>query len=195
MVGKVQLELRPFLNPWWEVGLSLTARGLSSGLVPAGKRSFQMWFDLVDHQLRSRSRVARCARSHCASAASATSTPHSCRPWTNSTSPWRSTRCRPSRSDALPAGQRAQRLRRVGDRTLVAGHALRRTGDPALPRRVQARAAPFSSTGVALTSTTPTSTGARRPSPRTPTRSAATERTRRTSRWASGRVRETRPSR
>jgi len=52
MVGKVQLELRPFLNQWWEVGLSLTARGLSSGLVPAGKRSFQMWFDLVDHQLR-----------------------------------------------------------------------------------------------------------------------------------------------
>jgi len=33
------------------------------------------------------------------------------------------------------------------------------------------------------------------PCPRTPTRSAASERTRRTSRWASGRGRETRPSR
>lgn len=52
MVGKVQLELRPFLNQWWEVGLTLTARGLTSGLVPAGERSFQMSFDLVDHQLR-----------------------------------------------------------------------------------------------------------------------------------------------
>ncbi len=52
MVGKVALELRPFLNQWWEVGLTLNSRGLSSGLVPTGERSFEMTFDLVDHQLR-----------------------------------------------------------------------------------------------------------------------------------------------
>ncbi len=52
MVGKVALELRPFLNQWWEVGLTLSSRGLTSGLVPTGKRSFEMTFDLVDHELR-----------------------------------------------------------------------------------------------------------------------------------------------
>ena len=35
MVGKVKLDLCPFINQWWEVALSLTARGLSSGLIPS----------------------------------------------------------------------------------------------------------------------------------------------------------------
>lgn len=52
VVGKVQLELRPFENQWWEVGLSLTSRGLATGMIPAGDRSFQICFDLVEHELR-----------------------------------------------------------------------------------------------------------------------------------------------
>jgi hypothetical protein len=51
MVGKVKLDLCPFINQWWEVALSLTARGLSSGLIPTGERSFQIDFDLIDHRL------------------------------------------------------------------------------------------------------------------------------------------------
>jgi hypothetical protein len=51
MVGKVKLDLCPFINQWWEVALSLTARGLSSGLIPAGERSFQIDFDLIAHRL------------------------------------------------------------------------------------------------------------------------------------------------
>jgi hypothetical protein len=52
VVGKVKLALCPFLNQWWEVAFALTARGLSTGLVPAGDRSFEAVFDVVDHVLR-----------------------------------------------------------------------------------------------------------------------------------------------
>lgn len=52
IVGKVQLEMRPFVNQWWEVGLILTARGLASGLIPLAARSFQFHFDFLEHVLR-----------------------------------------------------------------------------------------------------------------------------------------------
>lgn len=52
VVGKIQLALCPYLNEWWEVALRLTARGLTTGLVPAGGDSFQIDFDFVDHRLR-----------------------------------------------------------------------------------------------------------------------------------------------
>lgn len=51
MIGKVKLELCPFINQWWEVALSLTATGLSSGLIPAGSRSFEIDLDLLAGRL------------------------------------------------------------------------------------------------------------------------------------------------
>jgi hypothetical protein len=51
VVGKVQLEMRPFVNQWWAVGFGLTARGLASGLIPLGGRSFQFHFDFLEHVL------------------------------------------------------------------------------------------------------------------------------------------------
>ena len=41
LVGKVKLELCPFLNQWWEVAFYLTPRGFTTGLIPWQTESFQ----------------------------------------------------------------------------------------------------------------------------------------------------------
>ena len=55
IVGKVKLELSPFLNEWWNVALYPTARGLTAFTIPgssgARHRVFQVDFDFVDHRL------------------------------------------------------------------------------------------------------------------------------------------------
>jgi hypothetical protein len=51
VVGKVKLELTPFLNEWWNVALTVTARGLTTGPIPAGNRIFEIDFDFIDHTL------------------------------------------------------------------------------------------------------------------------------------------------
>ena len=51
MVGKVKLRLSPWLNEWWQVALSLTARGLTTGPLRYGARAFDINFDFIDHRL------------------------------------------------------------------------------------------------------------------------------------------------
>ena len=51
VVGKVKLALTPFLNDWWNVTLSVTARGLTTRTIPVGRRLFQLDFDFIDHRL------------------------------------------------------------------------------------------------------------------------------------------------
>lgn len=51
IVGKVALALAPPLNHSWGIALHLTARGLTTPLLPHGDRSFTIEFDFVDHQL------------------------------------------------------------------------------------------------------------------------------------------------
>jgi hypothetical protein len=51
IVGKVKLALTPFLNEWWNVAFHLTARGLTTGLIPYQERAFEVRFDFVDHNL------------------------------------------------------------------------------------------------------------------------------------------------
>jgi len=51
IVGKVKLALVPFLNEWWNVPLYLTARGMTTGLIPYGDRAFEIRFDFIDHNL------------------------------------------------------------------------------------------------------------------------------------------------
>jgi len=51
IVGKVALALRPFLNEWWQVAFPLTARGMTTGLIPYRDRAFQVDFDFIDHNL------------------------------------------------------------------------------------------------------------------------------------------------
>ena len=51
IVGKVKLELCPFLNQWWEVSFHLTARGLNTGPIPWRGESFDIDLDFIDHRL------------------------------------------------------------------------------------------------------------------------------------------------
>jgi Family of unknown function (DUF5996) len=51
IVGKVKLELTPFLNEWWNVAFTLTSRGLTTGPIPAGDGTFAVDFDFIDHTL------------------------------------------------------------------------------------------------------------------------------------------------
>jgi hypothetical protein len=51
VLGKVRLALTPFEREWANVPLSLTARGLTSGLIPAGERAVQLELDCVAHSL------------------------------------------------------------------------------------------------------------------------------------------------
>jgi hypothetical protein len=51
VVGKIRLARTPWLNHSWHVTLYVTARGLSTGLIPADGSSFQIDFDFIDHVL------------------------------------------------------------------------------------------------------------------------------------------------
>ncbi len=51
IVGKVKLELCPFLNQWWEISFHLTARGLNTGSIPWQGESFEIDLDFIDHRL------------------------------------------------------------------------------------------------------------------------------------------------
>jgi hypothetical protein len=51
IVGKVRMALTPLVNHWWNVPLYVTARGLTTSLIPYGDISFELWFDFLRHQL------------------------------------------------------------------------------------------------------------------------------------------------
>ena len=51
IVGKVKLELSPFLNEWWNVAFAVTPRGLTTSAIPEAQRMFQVDFDFMDHRL------------------------------------------------------------------------------------------------------------------------------------------------
>jgi hypothetical protein len=51
VIGKVKLELAPFLNHWWEVSFFVTANGMTTGLIPYGSEAFQMDMNFIDHSL------------------------------------------------------------------------------------------------------------------------------------------------
>lgn len=51
IVGKIRLSRTPWLNHSWHVTLYVSARGLTTGPIPDGERSFQIDFDFVDHVL------------------------------------------------------------------------------------------------------------------------------------------------
>jgi hypothetical protein len=51
IVGKVRLALAPKTNHWWNVALYVSARGLTTSVIPYGERVFEIEFDLLEHQL------------------------------------------------------------------------------------------------------------------------------------------------
>ena len=52
IVGKIRLTQTSWLNHSWHVTLYVTARGLTTGVMPYGTRSFELILDLVEHALR-----------------------------------------------------------------------------------------------------------------------------------------------
>jgi hypothetical protein len=55
IAGKIRLALTPWLNHSWHVALYVTARGLTTGPMPADDRMLQIDFDFIDHVLWLRS--------------------------------------------------------------------------------------------------------------------------------------------
>ena len=51
IVGKIRLARTPWVNHAWHVTLRVSARGLTTALIPNGAGAFQLEFDLLDHQL------------------------------------------------------------------------------------------------------------------------------------------------
>lgn len=52
VVGKVRMSLSPHINHWWQVPLYVTARGLTTSLIPYHyQQAFEVQFDLTDHNL------------------------------------------------------------------------------------------------------------------------------------------------
>jgi len=51
VVGKVRLALEPMINHWWQVTLYVSARGLTTSIMPAGDRGLEIEFDFIDHVL------------------------------------------------------------------------------------------------------------------------------------------------
>jgi len=51
IVGKLRLALAPMVNHWWQVTFYVSARGLTTSLVPYGHRGFEAEFDFQDHVL------------------------------------------------------------------------------------------------------------------------------------------------
>jgi len=54
VVGKIRMAFTPPVNHWWHVPLYVSARGLTTSLIPYGDRWFDMEFDFIAHQLRIR---------------------------------------------------------------------------------------------------------------------------------------------
>ena len=51
VVGKIRLLLTPWTNHSWHVPLYITARGMHTSPVPYQDRSFEIYFDFIDHRL------------------------------------------------------------------------------------------------------------------------------------------------
>jgi len=51
IVGKVRMELSPFVNHWWHVTLYVTPRGLNTSAIPYHGGTFDVTFDFLEHNL------------------------------------------------------------------------------------------------------------------------------------------------
>ncbi len=51
IVGKVRMELSPYVNHWWHVPFYVTPRGLTTSAIPYKNSTFEVNFDFIDHNL------------------------------------------------------------------------------------------------------------------------------------------------
>jgi Family of unknown function (DUF5996) len=59
IVGKVRLALEPMVNHWWQVPLYVSARGLTTSVMPVDDRGVEIEFDFLEHVLDLRSSDGR----------------------------------------------------------------------------------------------------------------------------------------
>ena len=52
VIGKIQLALAPPVNHWWHIAQRVTPRGLTTGSLPHGDRTFGIDLDFVEHVCR-----------------------------------------------------------------------------------------------------------------------------------------------
>jgi hypothetical protein len=52
IIGKIRLTQTPWINHSWHVTLYVTSRGLTTSPIPHGLHTFEIRFDLIDHELR-----------------------------------------------------------------------------------------------------------------------------------------------
>lgn len=62
IVGKIRMELSPWINHSWSVSLYVTPRGLTTSTIPYGAGSFQIDLDFLDHFLAIVTSPGRSAR-------------------------------------------------------------------------------------------------------------------------------------
>lgn len=62
IVGKLRMARSPWMNHSWHVTLYVTARGLTTALIPYDERAFQIEFDFIAHQLIVQTSDGRTAR-------------------------------------------------------------------------------------------------------------------------------------
>ncbi|MFL5329023.1 MAG: DUF5996 family protein [Gemmataceae bacterium] len=60
IVGKIRTTLSPWINHSWSSTLYVTARGLSTGLIPYQSESFELNFDFIDHCLLIKTSAGGC---------------------------------------------------------------------------------------------------------------------------------------
>lgn len=96
IVGKFQLAPAPPVNHWWHIAQRVTARGLTTGPLPHGERTFEIDLDFVEHVCRisvSDGGLARVPfsrwRSRISMTASWPSWIKEVCTWTSGDSPWR----------------------------------------------------------------------------------------------------------
>ena len=51
IVGKIRMVRSPWMNHSWHVTLYVTPRGMTTGTIPHGNRTFSIEFDFIDHEL------------------------------------------------------------------------------------------------------------------------------------------------
>src|SRR6476620_2185376 len=59
IVGKIRLRTHPRVNHWWHVPCYVSLRGLTTRPIPYAGGSFEIEFDLKDHELKIRTSVGR----------------------------------------------------------------------------------------------------------------------------------------
>src|ERR1051325_12042657 len=50
IIGKVKLELTPFLNQWWNVAFYFNASGITTGLIHYKDIMFEINIDFINHE-------------------------------------------------------------------------------------------------------------------------------------------------